>query len=297
MGAGLRPHEARLLRRVRALVLLGGSLRPSLLSAATGRAVLDLPLSADKTLLEEWRDQIAVLRRQCRMDDLAVQLQLDQHSLAPRGPTANGCGVRVHTARDAARYRGTAGLLHDLAKEFDDDDYVLAATAAQMLTEPLADLAVHLAERVADVTLLSHEDGAPCGLMLVRCGCLRWISDIGYVDMKEMALPRIARHFTVKVVGRKRASALPIRTPQDYLRALRAYHCREKGLTDGPFEEEWKRSFSVVEAGAAVHPGAKLYDSVVLRGAQVNASAVLVRSILTGSAVVERPVKLVDQLS
>ena len=39
--------------------------------------------------------------------------------------------------RDLSDYRGTGGVLHDLAADYDDDDLILVANAAQVLLDPL----------------------------------------------------------------------------------------------------------------------------------------------------------------
>src|SRR5690606_20299334 len=98
--------------------------------------------------------------------------------------------------RDPVEYRGIGGVLRDLAGDYHRDDYILVANAAQLLLSPLSELATLLAESdadgPADVSLISHRDGTPSGLMLIRCGSLWCIPQVGYVDMKEQALPMIA---------------------------------------------------------------------------------------------------------
>jgi hypothetical protein len=51
------------LRKLKAILLLGGSLRPSALAAAIDRSVLDLPVEAGCTVLGAWKKQAAVLSR------------------------------------------------------------------------------------------------------------------------------------------------------------------------------------------------------------------------------------------
>ena len=90
--------------------------------------------------------------------------------------------------RDLSEYRGTGGVLRDLTAEYDDDDLILVANAAQVLLEPLPIIAAELYGKKADVAVVAHEDGTPSGLMLIRCKALRQIAATGFVDMKGQAL-------------------------------------------------------------------------------------------------------------
>ncbi len=74
--------------------------------------------------------------------------------------------------RDLSEYRGTGGVLRDLAADYDDDDLVLVCNAAQVLLDPLVALATALNRKSGDFTLVSHNDGTPSGVMLARCETL-----------------------------------------------------------------------------------------------------------------------------
>jgi hypothetical protein len=206
----------------------------------------------------------------------------------------------VRLERDPFDYRGTGGVLRDLAARYADDDLLLVANAAQVLTEPLAQIAVDLAATNGDVGLISHLDGTPSGLMLVRCAALRHLPASGFVDMKEQALPLIAERFDVTVVHRRKPSGLPVRTLDSYIEALRQYHQRlARGLAwhapASAFDEDWEAAFSVVEEGARVEPSARLHDSVVLRGGRVEAKASVVHSVVCDGGVLGHGRIVVDQ--
>src|SRR5687768_12236698 len=49
------PADTKFLQPIRAIVLLAGAVRPSPFAAAIGRALLDLPLSEGRTILDQWR--------------------------------------------------------------------------------------------------------------------------------------------------------------------------------------------------------------------------------------------------
>src|SRR5204863_1877814 len=131
--------------------------------------------------------------------------------------------------RDQSEFRGTGGVLRDLSHDYDEDDLVLVANAAQLLLDPLSVVAAALDHKGGDVAMISHHDGTPSGLMLVRCKTLRLIPAAGFVDMKEQALPTISQHFDVRVTHFRRPSGLPIRTLSDYIAALRHYHRPRQG--------------------------------------------------------------------
>ena len=161
--------------------------------------------------------------------------------------------------RDKSEFRGTGGVLKDLAGEYDPDDLVLVANAAQLLIDPLSVIAAALDHKRGDISLISHQDGTPSGVMLVRCKTLQEIAPSGFVDMKEQALPMIAQQYEVKVMHCRRPSGLPIRSLRDYINALKHYHRRRAGkpANTDPMGEDWSPSFAIVEDGAIVAPRAR----------------------------------------
>jgi hypothetical protein len=286
---------ARALKRVRALILLGGSVRPTALTQSIGRSLLDLPLDDNGSVLNHWLSHAAELARYAGMEQLPVRVMVNGNSpepisAAPRFKEA--CSVE----RDLSEYRGTGGVLRDLAEAYDDDDLLLVANAAQVLLDPLSVIAAALDHKQGDVSLISHQDGTPSGVMLLRCATLRCIGRSGFIDMKEQALPEIARKFNVKVMHCRRPSGLPIRSLSDYLNALRHYHRRKAGkpASIDPLAEDWQPTFAIVEDGAVVDPRAHIHDSVVLRGGVVEAGAALVRCVICPGGVAKQKTTVVD---
>jgi NDP-sugar pyrophosphorylase family protein len=201
--------------------------------------------------------------------------------------------------RDVASYRGTAGALRDLCCRFHDDDYVLVAHAAQVLKRPLTYLVRGLAQMDphANVTLWADRSGVPSGLYLVRCGSLNCVPEKGYFDLKEQALPRIAKHHRVMVARHAAEAAMPIRTLPDVIAALRWLH--DGHLSGGPLDAldvEAHCPFSVCESGAHVDPSARICDSLVLAGAKVHSGAVVARSIICPGAIVPPNASIVDRV-
>ena len=289
------PNDVASLSRLKALVLLGGHVRSTPLSNSIGRSLLDLPLDENGSVLNHWLSHAAELAKVAGCGTLPVRVMVDRTSLEPISAAVKYYGT-FRIERDQSEYRGTGGVLGDLASTYNDDDLILVSNAAQILLDPLVALASSLDQKRGDIALISHRDGSPSGMMLITCKTLRSIPKTGFIDMKEQALPGIAQKFSVEVVHRRRPTGLPIRTVTDYITAMRLYHMRRAGkptLID-PLAEDWQPAFGIVEEGAVVDPSARVHDSIVLRGAVVEAGAVLVRSIICPSSLVKRDRVVVD---
>jgi N-acetylglucosaminyldiphosphoundecaprenol N-acetyl-beta-D-mannosaminyltransferase len=285
------------LDRLRALVLLGGSVRSSLLTEACDRSLLDLPLDSNGSVFNHWLLQADELARHAGLDRLPVRVMVNRNTPEPQSAAIAYAG-KFRVERDLSEYRGTGGVLHDLAADYADDDLILVCNAAQVLVDPLPAIATALDRKEGDVTLVSHNDGTPSGVQLLSCKTLRMIPDVGFVDMKEQALPLIAMQYDVTVLHCRRPTGLPIRSLADYVVALRHYHRRKLGKPGGsdPLAEDWQPAFAIVEQGAAVDQRTHVHDSVVLKGGVVEAGAVVVRSIVCPGGVVKKDRPAVDQL-
>ena len=285
----LKQTESNSLSKLKAVVLLGGHVRPTPLSTSTDRALLDLPLGEEGSVLNHWLAHATALATAAGLEKLPVRVMVDRTSPEPISTALKYFGS-FRVERDQTEYRGTGGVLGDLAAGYDDDDLILVANAAQILLDPLVSLAAILDQKRGDMAVISHRDGTPSGMMLARCKTLRAIPKSGFVDMKEQAMPLIAQTFAIEVVHRRRPSGLPIRSEEYYIQALRYFHMRRSGKVNliDPLAEDWQATFGIVEEGALVDPSARVHDSVVLRGGIVEAGAVLVRSIVCPGGVVRR---------
>lgn len=273
------------------LVLLSGGVRRTELSGGMGRSVLDLPLVGGHTLLELWSRHAETLAPSGH--PLPVRVLVSQSLPLPYDPPAHA-RLRIEAEHDKAELRGTGGVLRDISDEYPDDNaLLLVASGNQVLLRPLAELVALMAGTGGDVTLLAEADGTSVGLHLVRAGALRSIRAKGYVDLKEQALPQLAKERDVRVVHCPWRAALPVRTLDQYMVALRAL-AGGGGAVSGPaaegeahtdaYAEEWSPTFQIVDAGASVAPGAMVHDAVVMRGASVGAGAVVVRSLVCPGA-------------
>jgi hypothetical protein len=280
------------LEKISEVVLLGGTLRSPPLAEEVGRSILELPVTLEHSVLEIWQEEVSRLSEFLGRDAFPVRLLLDRHSPEPRRPPRSERLV-LHLSRDQTEYRGTAGILRDASIDCDADEFLLVANAAQLLLEPLEEVCERMANVGGDATVLSYDDGTPSGLMLIRRGCLRDIPPVGYIDMKEQALSQIAKTNDVRVVHSRRPVGLPLRTRGNYLEALHSYHRILNGALLSP---SWSPSFALVEDPQDRKLGAKIHNSVVLRGGRVETGATVVRSIVCPGGVVPAETTVVNGL-
>jgi mannose-1-phosphate guanylyltransferase len=189
-------------------------------------------------------------------------------------------------------------LIADIAADYADDDLLLVGNAHQVLLDPLWAIAAALDHKTGDFTLISHRDGTASGLMLLSCRTVREISRVGYIDLKEQALPTIAKRHDVRVVHCRQPTGLPLFTLADYITSLQQHSRRRerKRARTAPLSEDYNRHFAIIEEGATVAPDAYLHDAVVLRGATVEAGAAAIRSLVCPGATIRRGKFMSDQL-
>jgi hypothetical protein len=275
-------------RRLAGVLLLGGAVRPTRFHKQIDRPPLAMPYASGRSLLDAWRDQVSSLAAQ-RQGTVPLRVMTD-HSSAPDHAADAADPVPVQYDSDPSALRGTGGVLRDVSAAYDPDDLLLVANAAQFMLRPLSELVAQLESLRADVAVLAHQDGTPITLMLVRCGCLRSLPDVGFVDMKEQAIPLLAAAHDVRAVCVDQPVALGLRTAQSYLAGLRALHARSQSLNG----DVWRSAFALTEE--AIEPSVRIHDSVVLRGGGVGAGAVLVRSLICPGGRVAPKAVVVDKL-
>jgi N-acetylglucosaminyldiphosphoundecaprenol N-acetyl-beta-D-mannosaminyltransferase len=285
------------LRRLKAVILLGGKVRQTSLGAALDRSVLDLPLDSEGTSLNHWVSQCDALARRVGLDNLAVRVMVDQKAFEPKRVKPDFASM-VRVERDRSSFRGTGGLLADIAADYEDDDLILVANASQVLLDPLSAIAQALDHKTGDLTLISHKDGTASGIMLLACKAVRSINTVGFIDLKEQALPSIARSHDVRVVNCRQPTGLPLFSLNDYINALQQFHRRRSSrrARTNPLGEDFSRHFGLAEAGAEVADSAYLHDAVVLDGAIVEPGAAVIRSLVLPGAVVRAGAEVSDQL-
>lgn len=286
------------LRQLRALVLLAGAVRRSPLIAAIGRPIFDLPLRGNWTILDQWQREAQALAALTEDAVLPVRVAVDRAARPmPRRQEVADMAAPVSIHQDRYEYRGAGGVVRDLLENYADDDCLLVATAAQLLNRPLHELAVAMGDTNGDVAAIVHRDCTPSGLFLMRCGAIRDLPAVGFVDLKEQALRSLANHYRIMAVELPRPSAVPICTLADYIEAVRTHHLDpEDTRAADPFAELHHAGFAIVEDGAEVHSSAIVHDSVVLKGGKMEAGAIAVRSVICPGTVLRRGERAVGRL-
>jgi len=259
--------------------MLAGTVRPQALRKTAGRSALQLPLEPDLRLFDHWRWQWNDLARRAGVDHLPVRVVSDhQMTLAPT--VARQGAVEITIERDPRPFRGPAGVLRDLGEDYHPDDWLLVANASQWLRRPLGRLVHALADQAGDAAVLAQPDASPAGLMLVRCRCLQAISEVGYIDLHEQALPAIARDWRVRVVHWSSQTSQSLRTWHNYLNVLRQYHGPKQQGQHPATRADGQPVFNLIEPGATVPPDALVHDSVVLAGGKVGPGAAVIRCLV-----------------
>lgn len=285
-------------RSLRSLIVLCGAVRKTPLARTIGRSIVDLPLADGTTLADRHIAGAAAFAARHGLGSLGVRLLVDADSETPLEHPPVGA-VRCTVERDASPIRGVAGILSDATRDHDPGEFVAVINGAQLFREPLDELLAAMVRKEADLSMVACADGTPVGIWLIRCGVLRTVRDVGYIDLKEQALPDWQGLWKVSVVERQRAYAVRTRTINEYLNAVRrdASGVRPGASVDeDPYREEWERSFAIIEPGATVVQDVIVHDSVVLRGATVGKGAMVVRSVICPGAVVAAADRVIGQV-
>lgn len=279
-----------------ACIILGGGLRPSPLVAATGRNILDLWLTPDRTVLDCWTQ---------RIDEMGVtprpQIRVVHDSSQPPPWPRTGAITGLIIEKEPKSLRGPAGIVRDLCVDYSRDSHVLIVEAARYLCVPLNRMIWEHFERGADVTIASCEDDSPAGVYLLRCGTLDLVPSVGFMDLKEQWLRRVldaAQKVNVhELIGH---GSLPLWTRRQFLTAAQAANNVEPDLTDGSglagglLTSGQRSGVQVVCPGAVIGPGCTIVDSVVMPGSVVGPKSIVVRSLICPDSRIQAGADIAD---
>jgi len=288
-----------ILKSIRSMLVLYGSVRSTPLARRIDRSLLDLPLN-EGTILSHQLDNAQHCATRFGLEEFEMRVLVDTDSTAPAVvPDQQSDGVRCTIEQDASPIRGVAGVLSDATQDMDEDDFIVVTSGAQVYLERLDDLVQAMAKKCADVTLVSSRDGSPVGVWLIRVGVLRSVKPIGYIDLKEQSLEVWKQDHAVRVVERSRAYVHPARSLSEYLDAVRA-HASGYGagatIDEDPYREDWESSFSIAEPQSIIGDGVILHDSIALAGSVVGKGAVVVRSVLCPGAKIDPGARVTEQV-
>jgi len=257
-----------------AYILLAGGLRPSPLVRATGRSVLDLSLTPERTVLDCWVDRLTETAR-----DIPIRVVHDAILPAPwPGKHTDG---RVLIEKEPKSLRGPAGVIGDLCRGYDARQCVIVAEAARYMGCSLRPLIAEHRRLGADITVAANADGTPAGVYAIRVGSLDLVPAVGFMDLKEQWLRRaVDAGLDVRVHELEQPGTLPLRTRRQFLRAVAVANA----AMDAP----------VLCHGSRVAAGATVTGSVIMPGATVESDAVVVRSIVAPNCHIGSGTDIVD---
>lgn len=278
------------------VIMLTGGMRPSPLRAGVGRPIVSLPLRQGLTLFGAW---LHVLRSIGQSVDLIVATNLDEDVPLLREQLkseAVGCPwIRsVRVARDPNEWRGSAGVLRDLAGEtVGDGECVLMLEGGCLPPVSLEPIVASL-EAGAIMAVGATDDLTPAGAIGCRVDVLSIVPDVGYCDLKEQVIPRLTRRGADVRAIRVSDELVRLRDLDSYLYAVtRIGSDSETDSSDQP----WRGlGVCLVEDGATVDAGAILKQSVVLRGASIGAAAILNGCVAAAGASVGPGERVVDRI-
>lgn len=285
-----------------AVIMLAGALQPCPLQQQLPIPLLCLPIGRRGSLLDAW---LATIRRSgtCRRVEIVVNTEDDVQAL--RGLAANRVrhGSQPPTITvtvERSSWRGSAGLLRDVAGSIDDNEIVVAVEA-HCLPPPSLEPLLHALNGEVKAVVGAGADDEPAGVYAFRQAALNSVRPIGYVDLKEQLLPALYSQGTPVRLVRIGEHVIRLRDQIGYLNAVSA---SLNGM--GPATMVSRRSSeamiarsarivsgSIVERGAVIEDQAIIHASVVLNEAVVESGAIVSRSIVGPRAVVPARARLI----
>lgn len=275
-------------------IILAGGLRQSPLHDELGMHELCLPLNDGRTLLAAWLETLgasggckdAAIVVSDAEDAQEIQRHLDE-SAAFRHDLPN-----VQVIVERGRWRGTAGVLRDVADGMVGSEILVAVEAACLPPSSLTPLLASIATGSEGVVGIgSHFD--PAGVYGFRRSALKYVPAVGYFDLKEQLLPEMYRQSAAVHAVRLTENVIRLRDREGYLQAIswlvgsedngESRHCSSV-TTIAPSVR--LVGTCLIDSNATLEDGAIVRDSVVLEGAVVGIGAVVNRSVIGSGAVI-----------
>jgi len=274
-----------------AAILLAGAIERSELARELDMPPLCLPMRHDGTLLASWVERLQPFPR---CTTVRVVMNSTAEAEQVRATLSRELAVLDHLMidTDPAPWRGTAGLVHDMATELDDDHFVVVIEANCLppaSLKPLFDSMQDELDGVVGITAANE----PAGVYLMRKRLLDQIRDVGFVDLKEQFIPQAYDHGARMRAVPIADDLLRIRSRRTYLESVRRSETREheavestggNGRKDRPRGRGRVYGICRIDASAEIADDAVVYDSIVLDGAVIEPGAVVCRCIVGSHA-------------
>lgn len=267
------------------VVMLAGTLRPSPLREAINVPVLCLPLGPDRTLLDAW---IRVLAAVDAVGDVRVvgnnerDVERFQQAIAMSEVEHSG---EVRTAAETTSWRGAGGILFDVTGDVPPETTIIAIEANVLPPFDLHPLLEAMNPPTVGVVGVCGVD-EPAGVYAFRRETFEHVPKVGYFDLKEQFLPKLAEEKAEVRTARLGDARIRLRDREGYLAAtVRRFAQHGNGTLSVARDASVSGSAilygaCVIESGAVIEDGAVVHDSVVLRGATIGGGAVVSESVV-----------------
>lgn len=281
--------------------MLAGSLRPSPLRAELDESVLRMPLRADYCLLDGWLEALSGVEPSAELRIVVTDLRdIDTlNGMLARPSRRQGAGRKIGVIREPNAWRGTAGLVRDLAEGLPPEALVAVLEAGCLPVAPLREVLSAISADCGGV-IVAGRDREPAGISVFRRAALDRVSRIGYSDMKEQFIPALhQQEFKIALVERD-DPVLRIRDRRSYLQVIANCHdVTENASVNGERKVDASARLigpCVIERGGSVDAGAIVHESVVMSGARIEAGAVVSRSVIGRGVVVEAGERVIERI-
>ena len=275
------------------VIILAGGLRLSPLRSDLKVHELCLPISQNESLLEVWLEVINELEH-CNKVVIAVSSQSDATQIQRTLDGINGRKPNLPKTQiivESGRWRGTAGVLRDVAQEYAKSEILLAVEGACLPPESLVSIAAACKSETTGAVGITHK-ADPVGVYVFHRSVMKHVPTIGFFDVKEQLLPQMYAKKLGAHALHISNSFIRLRDRQAYLSAISQYvmqHEKSGASVNGKVYESDNNyrlvDTCVIEPTASVGEGAVLRQSVVLKGAKIGKKAVINESII-GSGIV-----------
>ena len=279
-----------------AAVVLAGGIRPSPLIEALGQPTLCLQIDDRTTLLGAWLDALQNTGR-CESVTIVVSSETDAVSIEQTLQEIRRCeltSLRVRVIVEPARWRGTGGIMRDVASQMVNADCVLMVEGTCLPPIALHELVECLQGPIIAAVGIGPRS-QPAGAFAVLREAFQFVPAIGFFDIKEQLLPSLYANGLGAKAVEIAEQVIRLRSREGYLQAVAAQLKHREQFT-GAKRPILAATVSpqarvvgacLIARDAIIEPGAVVHDSVVLENAVIRSGAVVSRSVIGSGVEVE----------
>jgi UDP-N-acetylglucosamine 2-epimerase (non-hydrolysing) len=279
-----------------AAVILAGGIRPSPLIQALGQPTLCLPINDRQSLLTAWLDALQETGG-CESVTVVVSSESDATAVRQTLEEIRRCELTelpVKVIVEPARWRGTGGIMRDVASQMIDADCVLMVEGTCLPPAGLHELVNSLqGTTIAAVGVSSRMQ--PAGAFAVLREAFQFVPAIGFFDIKEQLLPALYANQRGAKAVEIAQQVVRLRSREGYLLAVASLlklreqftGARRPILAATVSPQARVVGSCLIARGVVIEPGAVVHDSIVLEDAVIRSGAVVSRSVIGAGAEVQ----------